>query len=205
MSDRDDRIDEVEERAPDGDRRRFLGMASKVAMASGLAGGYGAMGLVAGRYLYPAHPQETGWMFLAELDRMSVGDSLHYEAPGGEAVTVARQGSAGDASDFIALSSTCPHLGCQVHWQSAEERFFCPCHNGTFDAVGRGTSGPPGDAGQSLPRYALRVENGLLFIEVPTATLAATPADGAEGRIVEPRVSRSGHDPCLDGGGTRRS
>ena len=201
MSDQDKRNRDRKGEPPDGERRKFLGVASKVAMASGLAAGYGALGLVAGRYLYPAHPTETGWLFVAEVDRLGVGDSLQYEAPGGEAVTIARQRSAGDVSDFIALSSTCPHLGCKVHWQSTEERFFCPCHNGTFDAQGRGTGGPPGDAGQSLPQYALRVEKGLLFIEVPTASLA----QGEEERIVEPQLARAGHDPCLAGGGVRLS
>jgi hypothetical protein len=88
-----------------------------------------------------------------------------------------------------------------VHWEAANDRFFCPCHNGTFDAAGRGTGGPPGDAGQSLPRYALKAEGGLLYIEVPTASLAR-----GEGRIVERNASRPGHDPCLDSrGGRRRS
>ncbi len=137
-----------------------------MAMVAGLAAGYGGLGLVATRYLYPARPASRAWTFVTEVARMRVGDSLLYRTPTGGTVNVTRQGSAGDAGDFTALSSVCPHLGCQVHWQVAEERYFCPCHNGTFDATGVATGGPPADAGQVLPRYALKVEDDLLFIEV---------------------------------------
>ena len=47
---------------------------------------------------------------------------------------------------FEAYSSTCPHLGCRVHWESEEGNFFCPCHRGVFDERGVGVSGPPADA-----------------------------------------------------------
>ena len=126
---------------------------------------------------------------------MATGDSLLYRGPSGETINVTRQGSAGGAEDFIALSSTCPHLGCQVHWEAQNNHYFCPCHNGTFDAQGVGTGGPPGDANMELPRYPLKVEDGLLFIEVPVAQLA----DSAEGEVLEetPGLQGPGHDPCL--------
>ncbi len=155
------------------DRRTFLKAASTVAMVSGLAGGYGALGAVAGRFLYPAQPTQKQWMFVAQAQEFTVGDSRVYRGPIGETINITRQAETGELSDFIALSSTCPHLGCQVHWETQNNRFFCPCHNGTFDASGKGTGGPPGDAGQSLPRYALKVEKNLLFIEVATSSTVA--------------------------------
>ncbi len=42
-----------------------------------------------------------------------------------------------------AMSATCTHLGCQVHWDSAAGRFRCPCHGGVYDASGRVLDGPP--------------------------------------------------------------
>jgi Rieske Fe-S protein len=54
-----------------------------------------------------------------------------------------------------------------VHWEAQNDRFFCPCHNGAFDRQGNATAGPPAAAGQALLRFPLRLENGLLFIEVP--------------------------------------
>jgi Rieske Fe-S protein len=149
-------------------RRGFLGSATTAAMAGGLAASYGTFAFMAGRFLYPPGAAAAEWLFLAEASSLSPGDSFVYRAPSGAAIAVARVGSVGGAEDFLALSSTCPHLGCQVHWQAEKDRFFCPCHNGTFDRMGTATGGPPAAAGQSLPRYPLKLEGGLLFILVPT-------------------------------------
>ena len=140
-------------------------------MAAGLTGGYGGFALVAGRYLYPSRPPRTLRQFVARVDGMQVGDSLLYRAPSGDSINVTRQGPEATAGDFAALSSTCPHLGCRVHWEPAHNRYFCPCHNGVFDPSGVGTGGPPGEAGQSLPQYPLEVRDGLIFIEVPETPL----------------------------------
>jgi menaquinol-cytochrome c reductase iron-sulfur subunit len=49
-----------------------------------------------------------------------------------------------DGSQAVrALSATCTHLGCQVVWDGAAERFNCPCHGGSYDASGRVLGGPP--------------------------------------------------------------
>ena len=162
---------------PDGqpaeplNRRTFSGRLAFCAMAGGLAAGYGGMGAVAARYLFPAKPMARRWMFVAELSRLKTGDSLLYTAPNGAPINIARKGEAGGVEDFIALSSTCPHLGCQVNWEGQNKRFFCPCHNGVFNPEGKGIGGPPGEAGQNLPRYPLKIENGLLMIEVPVEAL----------------------------------
>jgi Rieske Fe-S protein len=182
--------------SPEGpDRRDFLASASTLAMAGGLAASYGTFAFMAGRFMYPSEGQQTGWVFVTQLARMRQGESIAFRAPGGERIAVARQGSKGEAGDFVALSSTCPHLGCQVHWEGQNERFFCPCHNGVFDPQGKGVSGPPGDAEQSLPRYPLKVEHGLLLIEVPMTSLqmaAMEPrASGQERRSpAQPDASR---------------
>jgi Rieske Fe-S protein len=105
------------------------------------------------------------------LDAVAPGGSLEYQGPTGAKIVIARQGSQGTEDDFVALSSVCPHLGCQVEWRPHENRFFCPCHNGAFDAEGKGSEGPPAAAGQSLSRYPLKVEGGLLFIEVPVESV----------------------------------
>jgi len=170
------------------DRRTFLGAASGLAMAGGLAAGYGTFLGCAGRFLYPTVGEPRAWMFVSDLKGFPGGTSLDYTAPDGNRVVIARRGETGTAADFSALSSTCPHLGCQVHWEGQNNRFFCPCHNGVFDPEGKGIGGPPGDAGQSLPRYPLRVEKGLLYIEVPTTSVASAGDAGGPA---------PGHDPCL--------
>jgi Rieske Fe-S protein len=178
-------------------RRAFLNKASKTAMGAGLVGGYGGLGAIAVRYLYPARPDDLSWQYVAEVDRIEVGGALRYEGPGGETINIARQGREGVAADFVALSSTCPHLGCQVRWEGQNNRFFCPCHNGVFDPTGVATEGPPAEAGQRLSTYDLRVENGLLHIAVPVRRLAS--GEEAKGRVVAigDGVAGPGHDPCL--------
>lgn len=151
-------------------RRRFLATASTLAMAGGLAAGYGSCAAMGGRFLYPARPVTMAWQFVIAVDRLRPGESVSYRAPNGERIAVARQGSGEAPEDFVALGSTCPHLGCQVHWEAQNDRFFCPCHNGVFTAAGLGVEGPP--AGMSLPRFRLKVEAGLLYIEVAMEQLA---------------------------------
>lgn len=150
------------------DRRDFLSTCSTVAMAGGLMAGYGTFAVVAGRYVFPA-PAQTPWLFVAEASSIQPGDSVAFESPTGVRVAITRRPSDEPSreiktEDFIALSSVCPHLGCRVHWESHNQRFFCPCHNGVFDPEGQPVSGPPKAAGQELSRYPLNVEGGLLYI-----------------------------------------
>lgn len=182
------------DRIAEPQRRGFLKKLSSIAMLLGLGGGYGAFAFIAGRFLFPADARR-GWLFVRPLAEVGAGDSFTFLMPSGATVVVARQGAAGNASDFIALSSVCPHLGCQVHWEEQNKRFFCPCHNGVFDPTGKAVSGPPAQAGQSLLRYPLKVEKGLLYIEASLDELAR-----GEGEVL--RAHRSpqgpGHDPCLE-------
>ncbi len=160
--------------ADDGIVRRDFLAGSTVLMAGSLAASYGTLAVYALRYLYPAGPPRKSWMFVIDLGVMEVGDSLEWEAPSGERIVIARRGNNETGDDFIALSSICPHLGCQVKWQPHENRFFCPCHNGVFNSQGKAVEGPPAKAGQSLAHYPLKVEDGLLFIEVPANSVRSS-------------------------------
>ena len=156
---------------PGSDRRSFLSVLSRLFMGGGLVAGYGACGAAGVRYLFPPGRRGKRWQFVSRVDGIRAGSSLEYRAPTGERIAVARRAESGTVDDFVALSSTCPHLGCQVHWEGQNRRFFCPCHNGVFDPEGKGVSGPPGDAGQDLAQYPLSVRDGLLFIEVPVESV----------------------------------
>lgn len=45
---------------------------------------------------------------------------------------------------LVAYSDVCTHLSCAVLYQAEERQFFCPCHDGRFDAfTGEPIGGPP--------------------------------------------------------------
>lgn len=141
-------------------------VVSTMAMGTGLAAGYGYFASIAAQFLYPASPEPRGWQFVAVADQIKPGSSLNLKTPSGQPMVVMRQGEQGTEADFVALSGVCPHLGCMVNWEPQNNRFFCPCHNGAFDPSGNATQGPPHASHQTLSRFPLKVENGLLFVEV---------------------------------------
>ncbi|MBT5366626.1 MAG: Rieske (2Fe-2S) protein, partial [Nitrospinaceae bacterium] len=65
-----------------------------------------------------------------------------------------------------AFSTTCTHLGCQVHWRPDEKIFFCPCHDGVFDADGKPVSGPPP---RPLDRYTVETRGEAIFVTMDEA------------------------------------
>jgi menaquinol-cytochrome c reductase iron-sulfur subunit len=75
--------------------------------------------------------------------------------------------STDDGTDFVALSDRCTHLACRVRFvdeteQTAKPGFFCPCHNGVFDASGEIVAGP---IPRPMDRFETKVEQGQLFVK----------------------------------------
>jgi Rieske Fe-S protein len=56
-----------------------------------------------------------------------------------------------------ALSATCTHLGCQVHWDDGGKTFRCPCHGGVYDVTGKVLEGPPP---RPLDTIEARIDSG---------------------------------------------
>ena len=184
----------------DSGRRNMISVSAAF-MFGGLVAGYGAFAYIAARFLYPKASAKKTWLYVIGMADFAVGQSLVYRTPAGEQVNITRRGPGEGAENFKALSATCPHLGCHVHWESNHNRYFCPCHDGIFDPEGVAIGGPPGKAGQSLSNYPLKVQEGLLFIEVSVGKLACA------GEIVAAPSGPlgPGHDPCLQPQPTRRS
>ena len=66
-----------------------------------------------------------------------------------------------DEQTFIAFSQKCTHLSCAVVPQPEQGRFFCPCHEGSFDLkTGAAIAGPPR---RPLPKIKLQVQNGAVY------------------------------------------
>ncbi|MDE3148683.1 MAG: ubiquinol-cytochrome c reductase iron-sulfur subunit, partial [Acidobacteriota bacterium] len=58
-------------------------------------------------------------------------------------------------------SSICPHLGCSVSWQAAQNDFVCPCHGSVFDPDGKIVSGP---SPRGMDRLPIRTKDGKLQV-----------------------------------------
>ena len=150
------------------DRRGFLTRVASLLSTGALLAAAAWLAGISTRFLFPRRSATEAWLFVAEMARVTTGSAISYVTPTGEPVSVARIGPGNTAADFVALSTTCPHLGCRVHWEGPNDRFFCPCHNGVFDPQGKAVAGPPADEGRDLQRYPLRADGPLLFIRVPT-------------------------------------
>ncbi len=151
------------------DRKSFL---SSLVMAGGLTAGYGFFVAYAVKMFMSGHDPKKAWLYVTEAEKVPKGATINYISPIGETAIITRLAEKGEADEFVALSDVCPHLGCRVHWEPAQNRFLCPCHNGQFDRSGRPLAGPPKDANQYLTRYPVKVENGLLYIQVAIESLS---------------------------------
>ena len=132
-------------------------------------------------------------MYVAVENRLGLGESLLFETPRG--ATVKHRPAAGRELGGE-LYRPVVHLPAS-RLPSALGRpkttaFFCPCHNGVFSPDGTGIGGPPGDAGQSLPRYPLKVEGRLALHRsrsrrdspwAPGVSASPTPGPSAPGMI----------------------
>lgn len=62
---------------------------------------------------------------------------------------------------LVAYSDVCTHLSCAVLYQPDKQRFYCPCHDGMFDAyTGNVLAGPPP---RPLPIIQLAERNGIIY------------------------------------------
>jgi Rieske Fe-S protein len=56
----------------------------------------------------------------------------------GKVLAVARRAD----GSLCVRSAVCPHLGCHVQWNAAEQSWDCPCHGSRYDAEGAVMNGP---------------------------------------------------------------
>ena len=63
---------------------------------------------------------------------------------------------------LVARSLLCTHQGCRVEWRETEDAYFCPCHEGVFDASGKPILGPPDRA---LREFPLRTDPEFVYVD----------------------------------------
>jgi cytochrome b6-f complex iron-sulfur subunit len=79
--------------------------------------------------------------------------------------------------DIIALSETCPHLGCRVPYIDENTRFECPCHGSKFTREGFYIEGP---SPRGMDSYETEVVDGIILID--TDIVIQGPPPGSEVR-----------------------
>lgn len=89
------------------------------------------------------------------LDRLSPGQAQYVEFQGQQIIVLVGQ----DGPQ--AFSASCPHLGCNVMWDSGEGLFRCPCHGAVFNGTGQVVRGP---VSASLRKIPFEIKNGKLVV-----------------------------------------
>jgi len=111
------------------------------------------------RFLSPGvKPREYLKVRAANIEDIPPGQALFKNIQKVPFILVNRNGS------VRAFSAVCTHLGCLVEWLPQEEKFFCPCHSGYFDADGRNIAGPPPSP---LEEYEVEVKDGAIYVSIP--------------------------------------
>jgi menaquinol-cytochrome c reductase iron-sulfur subunit len=153
----------------DLDRRTFLTRAT-LAIGGALAAAWTVPAAV--YVLGPARRSDTSeqWVALGAANKVQPGSPTLFKATVTRSTgwvstseEVAVYVVTEDGRTFTGLSNVCTHLGCRVRWVGDQDRFFCPCHNATFDKGGSVLDGPPP---KPLDTYELRVENGQIQVKL---------------------------------------
>lgn len=68
-----------------------------------------------------------------------------------------------EEGNLKAFSLVCTHMACVVSWQAEKKEFYCPCHDGYFDADGKVISGPPP---APLERWLVEVKGDQVLVKL---------------------------------------
>lgn len=74
------------------------------------------------------------------LETHNVGDHSLAQGLKGDPTYIVVQNDGSLAS--FGINAVCTHLGCVVPWNSAENKFKCPCHGSQYNAEGKVVRGP---------------------------------------------------------------
>lgn len=127
-------------------RRGYLGILT--VLSGGLA--LGNVGVAAGLFRRRTQGITTELVVTEDADAIPVGGSVRFTYPTDNDPALLLRLS---EEEFVAYSTVCTHLACDVLWRPQVGDLFCPCHDGHFSpATGRATAGPPN---RPLPQILL--------------------------------------------------
>jgi arsenite oxidase small subunit len=102
---------------------------------------------------------------VAALVDLGPGDTIPFHYPDASSpallmrLPASAMGGVGEDASIVAFSLLCTHKGCTVSYNAERGMLICPCHWSSFDPSKDGSL-IIGQASQSLPRIALRVNEG---------------------------------------------
>ena len=67
---------------------------------------------------------------------------FHWRSSSRELSVHLLESSKGLLSGFLHKAPRCPHMGCQLEWNPADDAWECPCHGSRFDQHGHLKNGP---------------------------------------------------------------
>jgi Rieske Fe-S protein len=137
----------VEKYVINRDRRNLLKMLG--AAAAGVLGGYSlhCSGSIA--------PAAIAVCLESEVPE---SEPLVRRVSEGRKIFVMRRGSR-----LVAFDAECSHQACEVAYDSNDEIFVCPCHQGLYDDEGEPIAGPPQ---RPLRRYKVEVSDGQVIVQL---------------------------------------
>lgn len=149
------------DRMVDVGRRKFMSgaglAAAGVAVTSVVPGPQAKAAPAAARVDYPSNR-------LANVADLKVNEPLNVKYPDADAPGVLLKlgkkvpGGVGGDGDVVGFSTTCPHKGFPLSYNSGDRTMNCPGHYSRFDCEAGGQQ-VWGQATQNLPQYVLRVDN----------------------------------------------
>jgi len=89
------------------------------------------------------------------LDQLAPGQAQYEELRGQQIIVL------GSAEGPRVFSASCPHLGCNVAWETSDSVFRCPCHGAVFDEYGQVISGPVSSPLRALP---FEIKDGKIIV-----------------------------------------
>jgi cytochrome b6-f complex iron-sulfur subunit len=89
------------------------------------------------------------------LDRLNPGQAQYVEYRGQQVIVLAGQNGP------MVFAASCPHLGCNVIWDTGDGVFRCPCHGAMFNGTGDVIRGP---VSNSLRKIPFEIKDGKIIV-----------------------------------------